>query len=89
MESSSDELLRLGGLPCWHAGGKRLLAFSGSMILSGIQDGSGTDESFAEMGYSLGCLLGCLLAWSEVNVEWVIVSIKYKFEYTVKVMPQM
>ena len=56
----------------------RLLASSGSMILSGIQDGegSGTGESLVEIGCLLGYLLGCLLAWSEVNVEWVIIFIK-------------
>ena len=48
------------------------------MMLSGIQagEGSGTDESLVEMGCAWGCLLGCLLALNEVNVEWVIVSIK-------------
>ena len=45
----SDESLGLGGLPCWCAGGMRLLASSGSMMLSGIQDGegSGTGEGLA------------------------------------------
>ena len=60
------------------------------MMLSGTQDGegSGTGESLVEMGGSLGCLLGCLLVRREVNVEWVIVSIEWEFEYTVKVMPE-
>ena len=57
---------------------------------SGTRDGegSGTGESLAEISGSLGCLLGCLLdcplAQREVNVERVIVSIEWKFEYTVK-----
>ena len=60
------------------------------MMLSGTRDGegSGTGESLAEISGSLGCLLGCLLdcplAQREVNVERVIVSIEWKFEYTVK-----
>ena len=48
--------------------------------------GSGTGESLVEMGCSLGCLLGCLLVWKEVNAKQVIVSIKWEFGYTVKVM---
>ena len=57
------ESFGLERLACWHARGMRSLALSGSMMLSGIQDGkgSGTGESLAEIGYSLGCLLGCLL----------------------------
>ena len=56
------------------------------MMFSGIRDGdsSGIGESLAELSGSLGCLLGCLLARREVNVEQVIVSIEWKFEYTVK-----
>ena len=56
----------------------RSIASLWSMMLSGIQDGkgSGTGESLAEMGGLLGCLLGCLLVQRDVNVEWVIVSIK-------------
>ena len=60
------------------------------MMLLGTWDGkgSGIGESLAEISGSLGCLLGCLLgcplAWREVNIERVIVSIKWKFEYTVK-----
>ena len=70
--------LLLGGLPCWHPGSMRLIALSWLMMLSGTWDskGSRTSESLAEMGDSLGCLLGCLLARREVNVEWVIVSIE-------------
>ena len=51
-------------------------------MLSGTRDGegSGTGESLAEISGSLGCLL----ARREVNVERVIVSIEWKFEYTVK-----
>ena len=65
-------------LPCWRPGSMRSIASLWSMMLSGIRDGngSGTDESLAEMGGSLGCLLGCLLARREVNVERVTVSIK-------------
>ena len=78
MELVLDVLLGLGGLPCCHAGDMRLIALSWLMMLSGIQDdkGSGTGESLAEMGGSLGYLLSCLLAQNEVNVEWVIVSIE-------------
>ena len=49
-----------------------------STMLSGTWDGegSGAGESLVEMGGSLGCLLGYLLARKEVNVEWVIVSIE-------------
>ena len=56
----------------------RLIAWSQSMMLLGTQDGkgSGTGESLVEMNGSLGYLLGCLLVWKEVNVEWVIVSIE-------------
>ena len=52
MELVSDVLFGSGGLPCWHAGGMRLLDSLGSMMLSGIQDGegSGTGESLAERG---------------------------------------
>ena len=70
----------------------RSIASSCSMMLSGTRDGdgSGIGESLAEISGSLGCLLGCLLgcplAWREVNVERVIVSIEWKFEYTVKFM---
>ena len=48
------------------------------MMLSGTRDGEGseTGESLAEMGGSLDCLLGCLLAQREVNLKQVIVSIK-------------
>ena len=44
------------------------------MLLSGIRDGegSGTGDSLAGAGGSLGCQLGCLLARKEVNVEWVV-----------------
>ena len=68
----------LGGLPCWHPGGMRLIASLWSMMLSGTQDGegSGTGESLAELGCSLDCLLDCLLVQKEVNVEWVIVCIE-------------
>ena len=57
-------LLGSGGLPYWHLGSIRSIALSWSMMLSGTQDGegSGTGESLAEMGGSLGCLLGYLLA---------------------------
>ena len=66
--------LLFGGLPCWCPGSMRSIASLWSMMLSGIQDGegSGTGESLAEMGGSLGFLL----ARREVNVEQVIVSIK-------------
>ena len=55
-------------------------------MFSGIRDGdgSGIGESLAELSGSLGCLLVCLLTQREVNVEWVIVSIEWKFKYTVK-----
>ena len=52
------------------------------MMLLGTRDGegSGADESPAEisgsLGYLHGCLLGCPLARREVNVEQVIVSIE-------------
>ena len=64
----------LGGLSCWHPGGIRSIALSWLMMLSGTRDGegSGTGESLAEVGGSLDCLLDCLLAQREVNVEWVI-----------------
>ena len=70
--------LLFGGLPCWRPGSMRSIALSWLMMLSGFWDGegSGTGESLAEMGGSLGPLLGCLLAQSEVNMEWVIVSIE-------------
>ena len=63
------------GPPSWHPGGMRLIALLWLMMLSGNQDnkGSGTGESLVDMS---GCLLDCLLMWKEVNVEWVIVSIK-------------
>ena len=35
-------------------------------------EGSGTGDSLAGAGGSLGCLLGCLLAREEVNVERVM-----------------
>ena len=75
MELESDVLFGSGGLPCWHPGGMRLIASLQSVMLSGTQDGegSGTGESLVDMS---GCLLDCLLMWKEVNVEWVIVSIK-------------
>ena len=71
-------LLGLGGLPCWHPGGMRLIASSQLMMLSGTWDGkgSGTGESLVDMGSLLGCLLGCLLEQKEVNVGQVIVSIE-------------
>ena len=67
-----------GELPCWCAGGMRLITLSQLMMLWGIQDGegSGTGESLTEMGGLLGCLLGCLLVQNDVDVEQVIVSIK-------------
>ena len=60
-----------GGLPCWCASGMRSIALSQLMMLLKTQDdeGSITGEILVEMGGSLGCLLGCLLAWNEVNVE--------------------
>ena len=78
LELESDVLLGSGGLPCWCLHGMRLIALSWSMMLLGTRDGkgSGTGESLADMSSSLGCLLDCLLAQKEVNVEWVIVSIK-------------
>ena len=71
-------LLQLGGLPCWCPDSMRSMALSWSMMLSGTGDGegSGAGENHVEMGGSLGCLLGFLLARREVNVEQVIVSIK-------------
>ena len=63
---------------CYNHSSMRPIALLQLMMLSGIWDGkgSGTGESLAEMGCSLGCLLGCLLVQDDVNVEWVIVSIK-------------
>ena len=48
------------------------------MMLSGTWDGEGlgTGDSLVDMSGLLGCLLDYLLVWKEVNVEWVIVSIK-------------
>ena len=64
VELSLDKLIGSGRLVCWCAGGMRSLASSGSIMLSEIQDskGSGTSESLAEIGCSLACLLGYLLA---------------------------
>ena len=78
MELELDVLFGSGGLPCWRAGGMRSIASLWLMMLSGIQDGKGseTGESLAEMSGSLVCLLGYLLVLYEVNVEWVIVSIE-------------
>ena len=63
LELESEVLLGLGGLPCCHLGGMRLIASSWSMMLSGTRDGkgSGTGESLVDIGGLLGCLLGCLL----------------------------
>ena len=69
-------LLGSGGLPCWRPGSMRSIASSQSMMLLETQDGkgSGTGKSLEEMGSSLCCLLGCLPAQNEVNVEWVNVE---------------
>ena len=55
----------------------RLIASSQLMMHSGTWDGEGseTGESLADMIGLLDFLLGCLLAWKEVNVEQVIVSL--------------
>ena len=65
----------------------RLITSLQLMMLSGTWDGKdgkgtqdgkglGTGESLVDMSGSLGCLLGCLLAWKEINVGQVIVSIE-------------